>query len=143
MAETDNHYPTTLGNDVLFKGELRAQKGVRLMGKFEGNIHSESELLIADGALMTGNVKSETVRVEGQVKGNLEVTQKVSLSASARVEGDLQTARLEVAEGAMLVGQCMIGVTDKNRADGRAGGAEPRSRNQPAVPPQPAVAGKK
>ncbi|MCO6438023.1 MAG: polymer-forming cytoskeletal protein [Phycisphaerae bacterium] len=142
MAEADNNHPTILGNDVFFKGELRAQKGVRLLGKFEGNIQSESDLVIADGASMNGNIKSETVRVEGQVKGNLEAVQKVSLAASARVEGDLQTARLEVAEGAMLVGQCMIGVTDKNRGDGRASGAD-RSRNQPAVPPQPAVAGKK
>ena len=110
MADSTNEFPTTLGADAVFKGQLQFEKGVKLLGKFEGEISSEGQLLVAEGATLTGDVKAGSVRVDGQVKGNLSASTKVQLSASARVEGDLQTQRLEVAEGAVLVGRCAIGV---------------------------------
>ncbi|MFQ5463551.1 MAG: polymer-forming cytoskeletal protein [Phycisphaerae bacterium] len=111
MADANNNeYPTVLGADAVFKGELAFEKGVRLLGKFEGEIDSGGRLLIAGGASLDGNVKADTIRIDGNVKGNLDAKAKVQLSESARVEGDVQAARLEVAEGAVLVGRCMVGV---------------------------------
>lgn len=110
MADSTNEFPTTLGADAVFKGQLQFEKGVKILGKFEGEISSDGQLLVAEGATLTGDVKAGTIRVDGQVKGNLSASTKVQLSASARVEGDLQTQRLEVAEGAVLVGRCAIGV---------------------------------
>jgi len=109
MADANQDYPTTLGSDTVFKGQLQFEKGVRLLGKFDGEINSEGQLLIADGATLTGDVKAGAIRIDGQVKGNLNAATKVQLSASARLEGDLQTARLEVAEGAVLIGRCVVG----------------------------------
>lgn len=110
MAEVNNEFPTTLGADAVFKGQLQFEKGVRLLGKFEGEISSEGQLVIAEGASLTGEVKAGAIRVDGQVKGNLTASGKVQLSASARLEGDLHTTKLEVAEGAVLVGRCVVGV---------------------------------
>lgn len=110
MADQSNEFPTTIGADAVFKGQLQFEKGVKLLGKFEGEITSEGQLVIADGASLTGEVKAASIRVDGQVKGNLSASGKVQLSASARLEGDLHTNRLEVAEGAVLVGRCVVGV---------------------------------
>jgi len=60
-------------------------------------------------------VKAGSVRVDGQIKGNLNAKTKVQLSASARLEGDVQTQRLEVAEGAVLVGRCVVGVNGQSK----------------------------
>jgi len=109
MADS-NEYTTTIGPDAVFKGELEFAKGVRLLGKFEGQINSEGELEVAEGAQLKGDVKAASVRIDGKVKGNMQVSSRVQLSASARLEGDLQTTRLEVAEGAVLIGRCMVGV---------------------------------
>ena len=102
-------FPTVIGQDAFFKGELKFDKGVRLLGRFEGLVESKGELDIAEGASLEGEVKSGNVRVEGTVKGNLRATGKVHLSASAKLEGDLTTARLEVAEGAVFIGRCVVG----------------------------------
>ena len=115
MADSTNEFPTTLGADAVFKGQLQFEKGVKLLGKFDGEISSEGQLVIADGATLTGDVKAGSVRVDGQVKGNLQATTKVQLSASARLEGDVQTQRLEVAEGAMLVGRCVVGINGQSK----------------------------
>lgn len=111
MAESTNgEFPTVLGTDAVFKGELTFQKGVRLLGRFEGEINSKGQLLVAEGATLNGNVKADSIRIDGCVKGNLEAEAKIQLTSSAKVEGDVQAARLEVAEGAVLVGRCMVGV---------------------------------
>jgi len=115
MADSSNEFPTTLGADAVFKGQLQFEKGVKLLGKFDGEISSEGQLVIAEGATLTGDVKAGSVRVDGQVKGNLHATTKVQLSASARLEGDVQTQRLEVAEGAVLVGRCVVGVNGQSK----------------------------
>ncbi len=110
MAEPSSEFPTTIGADAVFKGELQFEKGVRLLGKFEGQVNSEGQMVISEGAALVGDVKAGTIRIEGKVKGNLQAKAKVELSSNARLEGDLQAARLEVAEGAVLIGRCVVGV---------------------------------
>lgn len=119
MTEPKTDFPTIIGADAIFKGHLQFEKGVRLLGKFEGEIASEGELVIAEGATLNGDVKAGTVRIDGQVKGNLEAKAKVHLTSSARLEGDVQAARLEVAEGAVLIGRCVVGVN--GHGHGKAG----------------------
>lgn len=116
MADSNNEYPTTIGPDAVFKGQLQFEKGVRLLGRFDGEITSEGQLLVAEGASLTGEVKAGTIRIDGQVKGNLNAKVKVQLTASARLEGDVQAARLEVAEGAVLLGRCMVGANGPGKA---------------------------
>jgi cytoskeletal protein CcmA (bactofilin family) len=132
MSDHNNEFPTILGADAVFKGELRFEKGMKLLGKFEGQINSEGQLVVADGAALTGDAKAGTVRIEGQVKGNVNAGTKVQLAASARLEGDLQTQRLEVAEGAVLIGRCVVGVN----SSGGKGIDKPVTRPVESVLPQ-------
>jgi cytoskeletal protein CcmA (bactofilin family) len=104
-----NDYPTTIGQDALFKGELKFDQSVRLLGRFEGAIETKGNLLVAEGASLEGEVKAGDITVDGNIKGNLNATGKVRLSASANLEGDLNVARLEVADGAVFIGRCIVG----------------------------------
>jgi cytoskeletal protein CcmA (bactofilin family) len=110
MAEAGNaEYPTTLGPDATFKGELSFDKGLRLQGKFEGKISSGGRLLIAKEARMQADVDASTVIVEGDVKGNLTANERIELKSSARYEGDLRASKLTVDEGAVFQGQVSVG----------------------------------
>ena len=139
MADPNNDYPTVIGPDASFKGELKFEKGMRLLGKFEGEIDSKGDLLIAEGANLAGDVKAGTVKIDGVMTGNLEAAGKVKLSASAHLEGDMRTARLEVADGAMFSGHVVVGAKD-NKANGQAA---PASKGKQAAAQQPAMAGKR
>ncbi len=118
MSDSNTEYPTTLGADAVIKGELHFQKGVRLLGKFEGQISGGDQMVVAEGATLNGDVKAGTIRIDGRVKGNLHADTKVHLTSSARLEGDLEAARLEVAEGAVLIGRCVIGVNTQGKVAG-------------------------
>src|SRR4051812_7549092 len=117
MADNPQEFPTIIGPDAVFKGELSFEKGVRLMGKFEGTITSSGRLHIAKEARMQGNVDSGAIIVEGDVKGNLNSNDRVELKPTARLEGDLRAAKLTVEEGATLNGHVTVG---PDAAKGRA-----------------------
>lgn len=134
MATDNEDYTTIIGPDAVFKGELQFEKSVQLLGRMEGAILSGGNLAIGEGAKLLGDAKAGTIRVEGEVKGNLTASNKVHLSASAKLEGDLETARLEVAEGAVLVGRCTIGVS----GTAKAGNGSTKSVSASSVTPSAA-----
>lgn len=109
MAEMNGEFPTIIGSDARFKGELSFDKGVRIEGAFDGHIKSKGTLHVAEGAKVSANVEASNVRVEGECKGNLIVSEKLHLLATARVEGDLRTTRLEINDGAIFVGNVIVG----------------------------------
>ncbi|MCA9255968.1 MAG: polymer-forming cytoskeletal protein [Phycisphaerales bacterium] len=109
MSDMNGESPTVIGADANFKGELSFDKSVRIEGNFEGHIHSKGTLHIAEGAVVTANVEATNVKIEGACKGNLQVSEKLHMMASAKVEGDLRTSRLEIADGAIFVGNVVVG----------------------------------
>ncbi len=135
MSDAKEDFPTTIGSDAVFKGQLQFEKGVRLLGKFEGEIESSGELVIAQGATLVGEVKAGSIRIDGTVKGNLNAASKMKISGSARLEGDIQTAKLEVAEGAVLIGRVSVGVNGQHKS-GEVKSAVASSVAQPSVKPK-------
>ncbi len=125
---TNGDYQTTIGPDASFKGEMQFKKGMRLFGQFEGQIDSKGELMIAEGAKLLGEAAADSIKIEGFVKGNVSADGCVQLSDSARLEGDIRTSRLQVADGAILIGRCSVGAGQGN------GSAKPQAP-QAQTPP--------
>jgi cytoskeletal protein CcmA (bactofilin family) len=110
MAEGGpQEYPTVIGPDASFKGELTFEKGLRLQGKFEGKINSPGRLHVAREARMQADVEAGSIVVEGEVRGNLTASDRVELKQSARYEGDLVASKLVVEEGAVFSGHVNVG----------------------------------
>lgn len=142
MAE-NGEFPTVIGTDARFKGEMAFDKGVRIEGGFEGNIRSKGTLHVAEGAKLSADVEASNVKIEGECKGNFLVSEKLHLLPTARVEGDLRTNRLEISDGAMFTGHVVTGQAATERPGVRP--AAPINQvAQPVAPrpiPQPPVAG--
>ncbi len=128
-AEGNGEYPTIIGPDAKFKGELSFEKGVRVIGQFEGTIKSKGHLHVAEGARLKADVDAGDIDVDGEIKGNVTANGKVNLKSSARLEGDLHTARLEVADGATFIGNCVVGSTEGSKAPA----SKPAASTSPAA----------
>jgi cytoskeletal protein CcmA (bactofilin family) len=109
MADGNQEFPTILGPDATFKGEMSFDKGVRLQGRFEGKITTPGRLHVAKEAKMQADVEAGSIIVEGEAKGNLSASDRIELKASARYEGDLRTSKLVVDEGAIFSGNVSVG----------------------------------
>jgi len=131
MAETNAEFPTVIGPDASFKGELTFEKGLKIQGKFEGRINTPGRLHIAKEAKLQADVEAGSIIVEGEVRGNLNASDKVELKNTARYEGDLTASKLVVDEGASLVGHITVGPDAAKRAPS----GPPISVNRPAPVP--------
>jgi len=109
MSEMNGEFPTILGPDAKFKGEITFEKGLRILGGFEGQIKSKGTLHVAEGARISAQVEAANVRVDGEIKGNVTATDKLHLTATCRIDGDLRAARLEMSDGAQFVGHVAVG----------------------------------
>ena len=136
MAETGNNdFPTILGPDASFKGDLTFEKGMRLHGKFEGNIMTPGRLHVSKEAKMQADVDAGAITIEGDVKGKLSATDRVELKQSARYEGDLTASKLVVDEGAVLSGHVTVG-PDAVKGKPPQHGGNPMQNRQPDRPVQ-------
>jgi cytoskeletal protein CcmA (bactofilin family) len=146
MADGPNpanqEFPTILGPDASFKGELSFEKGMRLMGRFEGKVNTPGRLHITREAKMAADVEAGGIVVEGEVQGNLSANDRIELKNSARYEGDLRASKLIVEEGAAFNGRVSVG-PDSVKGPGGGGGQQrrdekrPNQANVPLGPPQP------
>jgi cytoskeletal protein CcmA (bactofilin family) len=147
MAEAGNQeFPTILGADANFKGELSFEKGMRIMGRFEGKVNTPGRIHVAKEAKMAADVDAGAIIVEGEVQGNLSANDRIELKNSARYEGDLKATKLVVDEGAIFSGHVSVGpdTTNNNKPRPPQGGnqAAQRPGGGPAIaiPHQPAKA---
>lgn len=126
MADAGNQeFPTIIGPDASFKGELNFEKSVRLQGRFEGKITTPGRLHVAKEAKMQADVEAGAIVVEGDVKGNLSAADRIELKASARYEGDLRASKLVVDEGAFFSGNVSVGPEAAKNRPPQAQGQRP------------------
>ncbi len=140
MSDINGEFPTILGQDAKFKGEITFDKGLRILGGFEGQIKSKGTLHVAEGARISAQVEAANVRVDGEIKGNVTATEKLQLSSTSRIEGDLRAARLEMNDGAQFVGHVAVGAMAADAPRHREtptpqGGVRPVEQQAPRIRP--------
>lgn len=100
---------TVIGNDVVIKGEITVEKGLRVDGTIEGAVTTKGKVHVGKSGQLSAEVNGGTVVVEGKVKGNVTAIDRVTLEATSNVSGDLTASKLVVHEGATFVGKVNVG----------------------------------
>jgi len=94
---------SVLAQDVEITGSLTFKGELSFDGTIKGGHISGSVLNVGEHATVEGKVT-----ISGAVKGNATVAQRCHLRASARLNGDLNTSRLIMEEGATFIGMSNI-----------------------------------
>jgi cytoskeletal protein CcmA (bactofilin family) len=98
---------TVLGAETEFEGNLTFTDKLVVTGKFTGKIESDNgDLQIAKNAVC--NVESlnvNSVVIYGDVKGQINATERVEICSGSIVEGDVKTARVRIANNVDFNGQ--------------------------------------
>ncbi len=96
--------------DAEMQGSLAFRDPVNLCinGKFEGTLDTRGNLTIGSTALVKADIIGDNIIVGGQVRGKITAKERLTLLPQAVVEGNIYPARLNIAEGAILEGQCSM-----------------------------------
>ncbi|MDH3068951.1 polymer-forming cytoskeletal protein [Akkermansia sp. N21169] len=99
-----------LNSDVEVVGTLRFVDDLLIDGYVEGKIFSDGILTIGENAEIKAEINTKSVTIHGKVIGNITVTDRVELKASAELVGDIKAAQLSVEAGAIFIGRSTVGV---------------------------------
>lgn len=100
---------TVIGKDTAIVGDLRFSGGLHLDGKVEGNVTGEKEgdslLTLSESGVITGNVRVNSLVLNGTIIGDVYASERVELASAARVTGAVYYRLLEMSMGAEVNGK--------------------------------------
>lgn len=112
-----------IGKSVSIKGELSGSEDVYVDGQVEGNIQlSGNSLTIGPNGRVHANVAVKSVTVGGSLEGNIQASERTELRKTAVVNGDVQTRRIAIEEGAYFKGKLEILAESKSVGAGNPAG---------------------
>ena len=107
----------------MVRGELSGEEDLTVEGRVEGKIRLEGHhLTIGETGNISAEVVAKTVNVIGQMEGNLYAKEKVEISDSGSLTGDIRSPRVIIADGAKFKGS-----VDMSGGEGPEGSVQPSS----------------
>lgn len=97
-----------VGKNSKIEGKLSFQGTVEIDGKVEGEVHSQERIIIGESADINARIEAVEVLVKGSVNGDIIASKKISLTATARVVGNLSGPSIVLEEGAKFDGRCSM-----------------------------------
>jgi|TARA_R110000737_G_scaffold61221_1_gene88265 cytoskeletal protein CcmA (bactofilin family) len=98
-------------------GELITETSIRIDGEIQGNVNCAGKVLIGENAVIKGNLICSEADVEGTINGDIKVDGLLVLREKARVKGNIDTSKIEIHQGAIFIGNCvMAGVKSNNKS---------------------------
>ena len=99
---------TTIGPDVILKGELTGSGTLVILGRFEGDIGLDGTLHVGPDARVDANINADAIVVAGLVRGNLSADTRVEILPTGSLTGTVKSASFAAADGATVKGEVWV-----------------------------------
>ena len=93
---------------TLLKGEIIFDNELFVMGEVEGDLNSDSDLaklVVSKTGKVEGEIRVPNVVVNGTIVGNVRASEKLEISGTARIFGDLHYSTIEIQGGSLITGR--------------------------------------
>lgn len=100
---------TVISKGVKIEGKLSCSGSIRLDGEVQGDISSQSTVIIGENGKVNGQINAENVTIGGKVTGTVRAKEKLVLDAKANLQGDIFSKIVSVEAGAVFNGNCKMG----------------------------------
>ncbi len=97
--------PSIISEGSKVHGDFASPGDIQVDGTIEGNIRCQSVVVGEHGAV-TGEVQVERADIHGTVVGQI-TAEEVTLTRSARIEGDVRHKVISIEAGARIHGRCI------------------------------------
>ncbi len=94
-----------IGSSIQINGDLRGDEDLRIEGNVSGTVELKNSVLtIGKEGKVKAGVYAKSIAVDGETKGDLYATERVSVHVNARVQGNIIAPRVSIEEGAHFKG---------------------------------------
>ena len=106
----DADFDTILSTDIDFSGTLHFEKPFMIRGKVSGEINATGMLVIDEDAVVNANIHALRVLIRGQVKGDVTAVEKVEVTVTGKLSGNVTAPEIFMETGCVFNGRCtMVG----------------------------------
>lgn len=98
----------TIAQGTIFEGDLKSEGDFRIEGVIQGTLITKGKVVIGNTGKIDGSLSCKNADIEGGFKGKLTVQETLSLRATARVQGEVETGKLAVEPGASFNAHCQM-----------------------------------
>ncbi|MFQ5877664.1 MAG: polymer-forming cytoskeletal protein [Acidobacteriota bacterium] len=110
-----------IGPSIRIKGELQGDEDLTIDGRVEGKIElREHNLMIGSNGKIKADLYAKTIVIAGEVSGNACAAERVEITPTGRLVGDIASPRITIADGAHFKGSVDMerGAADAARRPG-------------------------
>ena len=97
-----------VASDTVVEGTIKAAGNLRIEGKVLGDIITNARIVLSEAAYVEGNIQARDAEVAGTMQGTLQLTELLTLKATALIKGDIVTPKLVFEHGACFNGSCKM-----------------------------------
>jgi cytoskeletal protein CcmA (bactofilin family) len=134
-GRADREVAVLIGEGQNFVGKCAFQGTTMLNGTVEGEIQCRGTLTVGPRGLARARISADVVVIQGEVSGNVIAQERVELTATARMVGDIEAPVIVISEGVQFHGNCRV--TQAKPSDGVPPGEVPttgRRKRRPEAP---------
>jgi cytoskeletal protein CcmA (bactofilin family) len=104
----DDDFETILSADIDFSGTLNFEKSFLIRGRLSGEIDARGLLVVDEEAVVEADITASRVVIRGQVKGNVTATEKVELTGTGKLQGNVMSPEILMETGCVFNGSCTM-----------------------------------
>lgn len=107
-----------IGKTIFIKGEVTGDENLVIEGKVEGkiNLHSH-DVTIGESGRIKADVVAKSIKIDGEVQGDMIGQEKITISKSGNVRGNLIAPRVTLEDGAKFKGSIDMDPASGKTAD--------------------------
>ena len=103
---------TIIAEGVRVEGNFIGESSMVIDGVVQGTVSTGQNITIGKTAMIEASIKAGSILIAGRVKGNIVAKDRLELVSGSRVDGDIATKTLVVADGAIFDGKCIMGAIE-------------------------------
>jgi len=94
-----------IGPSVTIRGEVSGQENLRIQGRIEGKVTlGGQDVTVGKSGKVQADIHAKSIRIEGEVVGDLYGEQEIIIEASGQVTGNLVAPRVILENGSRFKG---------------------------------------
>ena len=99
---------TLVAEGTTIRGDIEFNGGLHMDGAVEGSISAlgdKAVLTLSDKGRVEGEIRAPNAVINGKVKGDIFISERLELATQARIDGNVYYKVLEMAAGAQINGK--------------------------------------
>jgi cytoskeletal protein CcmA (bactofilin family) len=99
---------TMIAQGTTVNGDIESDADMRIDGNIIGHVYCKARVVLGESGIVQGDLHAANADVFGTVNGNVNAKDTLCLKSKSTINGNIQTAKLQIEPNAVFNGQCKM-----------------------------------